>query len=149
GGERRFEAADAAADIECGNFRPEQPPFAQARDDLGGRAVEHLGGTERIQRDRCFRRNGDGAVELIANRGDIADSLMDEPPLDERGYTREPCSITRGVPVSRIPANPDRSKAIPDAASPFAAVRIPSAQRATARKGISVYLSACSMSSAT
>ena len=49
--------------------RLEQPPFVQPRDDLGGGAVEDLGRAERIERDRRFGRDGDGAVELVTDRG--------------------------------------------------------------------------------
>jgi hypothetical protein len=66
---RRQSALDAATSVEHGRIGSQKAPFGQTAHDLTGGSVQNIGGAERIERHRRFRRECYCPVELLTDRG--------------------------------------------------------------------------------
>ena len=66
--QKGLEASNAATDIQHSRIGPQQSPFGQAGYDLGRGTVQNIGGAERIERNRGFRRDSHCPVELLTDR---------------------------------------------------------------------------------
>ncbi len=102
-GQRPLDPADAAADVEPGDPLAQQLPFAKSLDDLRGGAIKRLLAAERIERDRCLRRDGNGAVELLADCTEVAAPVTGgETGLDQARRAFQAVALRRREAQQRV-----------------------------------------------